>query len=105
MLRLLVLDAIVDDWDTIKTLRDRGESGTRGMASLGDAEIVEALEHLLAKGEVEAFRENSADAIADPFTEPTQYVSEIWFRITDIGRDTARAGAHALDAWYRSQGE
>jgi hypothetical protein len=65
-LTLMVLDALVDDWESIESMRDHGEVAPYGLALVDDGAIVDAVRSLLSDGlvEVTAVAEDPAKLVS-----------------------------------------
>jgi hypothetical protein len=87
-LRQLILDAIVDDWETTTTMRDCGEMEPDELALTSDDELLPAIESLLDDGLIEAGepgpRPREMSVIQSPRRDPSS-LRRYWYRPTAAG--------------------
>lgn len=104
-LELLVLDSLVDDHETVETLELFGAAAPSGLGQVAEADVIAALNELLARGLVEVLEEQpGADVLvrlSSPNRDPAS-MRRYWFTPTDQGRQVWRDGADVLDAYWRA---
>ena len=102
-LRLMVLDALADDWENIESMRDHGEVAPYGLALVDEELIVDAVRALLTDGLIEAteIAEDPVELVPvlAPRTDDASLRS-YWFRPTEAGKTVWREGHDALDAYW-----
>ena len=108
-LPLMILDGLVDDSETIYSLRNCGDL-PQGVALVGEAHILDALRSLLADGLIEVEHENVVVGrwvgwrrlIGEPGTDDSD-LRRYWFRITAAGLRTWEAAGDVLEAYWDGQ--
>jgi len=102
-LTLMVLDALVDDWESIESMRDHGEVAPYGLALVDDGAIVDAVRALLSDGlvEVTEIAEDPAKLVSvlAPRTDEAS-LRRYRFRPTEAGKKVWREGHAVLDAYW-----
>jgi hypothetical protein len=109
-LPLMILDALVDDSETIYSLRNCGDLPPDGIARVGEAHILDALRSLLTDGLIEVEHENVVVGgwvgwrrlIGEQGTNDCD-LRRYWFRITAAGLRTWEAAADLLEAYWDGQ--
>jgi len=102
-LRLMVLDGLADDLESVESLRDHGEVPPHGLALVREGEVIAALRELLAEGLVEATEPAGPRGELVPCREPEtddERMRRYWFRWTPTGERVWRDGHASLDAYW-----
>ena len=106
-LELMILDALVDDAETIYTMQSCGEMVPDGLALVGEQHLLDALRSLLAAGLVEVEMEYVFNAgqvsarrvTAHPGTTDDD-LRRYWFCLTPTGLKAWEAAGDILDAYW-----
>jgi hypothetical protein len=104
-LPLLVLDSMVDDAESIETLRDHGAVALRGLALVHERDVIAAVRSLLAEGLAEALEIDASKqaliVVASPLLDAAS-LRAYWFRPTPAGKQVWRGGEAVLDAYWKA---
>lgn len=103
LIRLLILDALADNWESFESMRDCGEDRPSGLAVLDEARMADALRSLLDDGLVEAAEcdAGASNLVSVPAVRTDDaHLRRYWYRPTRAGDAIWRAGDAALDAYW-----
>ena len=102
-LRLLVLDGLADDIESVESLRDHGQVAPYGLALVDEQDVLDALRSLLSDGLVEAYELAEPQPELVPAENPSSDDASLrryWFRWTPAGERQWREGRSVLDAYW-----
>ena len=107
-LTAMVLDALMDDAETLDTMRDCGNAPPSGLALVGENHLLDALRSLIADGLVEVdelVRDPSGVIAGRAVLSPRDDRASLrryWFNPTPAGRAVWRGAEAELDAYDRT---
>lgn len=104
--RLLILEGLQQEIESVETLRDHGEVAPYGLALLDEHELIECIRALLHEGLIEAWEERLPGAALER-VEPTTPVAideptlrRCWFKLAPAGQAAYRAGKPELATYW-----
>jgi hypothetical protein len=104
-LQVMVLDSMVDDAESVDTLRSHGEVAPYGLALVAEADVMESVRSLLTDGLAEALGPNPSGpglvVVASPQLDAASLRS-YWFRPTAAGEKVWLDAEHLLDAYWEA---
>jgi hypothetical protein len=107
-LTLLVLDALMDDDETVETMRGHGNVAPYGLALVGESHVLTAIRKLLAGGLIrvsgENFRRNgelSGREVPEPDVDDAS-LRRYWFGLTPSGWQALGDADAILEAYWKS---
>jgi len=103
-LTLMVLEALANDIETVKTMRSHGEANPYGLALVEEDRVLGAIRDLLADDQVEALQAEWPDyrysLVPDAAQLDSARLRRYWYRPTDRGWEALREGEELLDAYW-----
>jgi len=104
--RLMILDSLADDAETVYTMRNCGEMAPNGVALVGESHLLGAIRSLLDGGLVEVKLEHVVIGerlfvrrLAERASTSDDDLRRYWFEMTPAGQATWRQASDVLDAY------